>query len=69
MELGSTDLIINYVSLGYGISIIHDINIDAVRQDLHTRSLKAYYPRQYIYLVTRRGEELTPPVKGFSDLF
>ena len=69
MELGSTDLIINYVSLDYGISIIHDINIDAVRQDLYTRSLKAYYPRQYIYLVTRRGEELTPPVKGFSDLF
>lgn len=69
MALGSTDLIINYVSLGYGVSIIHNLNIDATRQDLHTRSLKAYYPRQYIYLVTRRGEELTPVVKGFSDLF
>ena len=69
MALGSTDLIINYVSLGYGISIIHNLNIDATRQDLHTRSLKGYYPRQYIYLVTRRGEEPTPVVKGFSDLF
>ena len=69
MELGSTDLIINYVSLGYGISIIHNLNIDAARQDLHIRSLKAYYPRQYIYLVTRRGEELAPPVRGFYDLF
>ena len=42
MALGSTDLIINYVSLGYGISIIHNLNIDATRHDLHTRSLKAY---------------------------
>ena len=36
---------------------------------LHIRSLKAHYPRQYIYLVTRRGEELTPAVRGFCELF
>ncbi len=69
MALGSTDLIINYVGLGYGISIIHNLNIDAARRDLHIRSLKAHYPRQYIYLVTRRGEELTPAVRGFCELF
>jgi LysR family cys regulon transcriptional activator len=70
MALGSTDLIIKYVSLGYGISIIHNLNIDeANRENLHIRPLKRYYSRQYIHLITREEESLMPAVKALCDLF
>ncbi len=69
MALGSTDLIILYVSLGYGISIIHNLNIDeANRVHLHVRPLKRYFTRQYIHLVYRE-EMLTPAARAFLDLF
>lgn len=69
MALGSTDLIILYVSLGYGISIVHNLNIDeANRVDLHVRPLKRHFSRQYIHLVYRQ-ESLTPAASAFLDLF
>ncbi len=69
MALGSTDLIILYVSLGYGISIIHNLNIDeANRVHLHVRPLTRYYARQYIHLVYRE-EMLTPASRAFLELF
>lgn len=69
MALGSTDLIILYVSLGYGISIIHDLNLDeANRVHLQVRQLKRYFSRQHIHLVYR--EELaSPAARAFLDLF
>lgn len=70
MALGSTDLIIKYVSLGYGISIIHNLNIDeANRENLHIRPLKRFYPRQHIYLIYREEETFSPAVGAFCDLF
>ena len=70
MALGSTDLIIKYVSLGYGISIIHNLNIDeANRENLHIRPLKRYYSREYIHLIYRDRETLSPAVQAFCDLF
>ncbi len=70
MALGSTDLIIKYVSLGYGISIIHNLNIDeANRENLHVRPLKRHYARQYIYLVYREEEVFSPAARAFFDLF
>jgi len=70
MALGSTDLIIKYVSLGYGISIIHNLNIDeADREELHIRPLKRYYSRQYVYLITREDDEPSPAVQAFDELF
>jgi DNA-binding transcriptional LysR family regulator len=70
MALGSTDLIIKYVSLGYGISIIHNLNIDeANRENLHVRPLKRYYSRQYIHLIYREQEKFSPAVRAFCDLF
>lgn len=69
MALGSTDLIILYVSLGYGISIIHNLNIDeANRVNLHVRPLTRYYARQYIHLVYRE-EMLTAASRAFLELF
>ena len=70
MALGSTDLIIKYVSLGYGISIIHDLNLDeANREDLYIRPLKRYYSRQYLHLIHREQETFSPAVRAFFDLF
>jgi DNA-binding transcriptional LysR family regulator len=70
MALGSTDLIIAYVSLGYGISIIHNLNIDeANRENLHVRPLKRYYSRQYIHLIHRQEEVLSYAARAFTNLF
>lgn len=70
MALGSTDLIIKYVSLGYGIAIIHNLNIDeANRENLHVRPLKRYFSRQYVHLIYRRGETLSPAARAFMELF
>ena len=70
MALGSTDLIIAYVSLGYGISIIHNLNIDeANRENLHVRPLKRYYSRQYIHLIYRHEEALSYAARAFTNLF
>ena len=70
MALGSTDLIIKYVSLGYGISIIHNLNIDeANRENLYIRPLKHHYSRQYIHLIYREQESFSPAVRAFCDLF
>jgi DNA-binding transcriptional LysR family regulator len=70
MALGSTDLIIKYVSLGYGVSIIHNLNIDeANRENLHVRPLDRYYARRYIYLLSRGEDALSPAVKAFCELF
>ena len=70
MALGSTDLIIKYVSLGYGISIIHDLNIDeANRENLYIRPLKRYYSKEYIHLIYREHETFSPAVRAFCDLF
>lgn len=70
MALGSTDLIINYVSLGYGIAIIHDLNIDeANRENLHVRPLRRYFRKQWVHVVYRRGEPLSGAAGAFIELF
>lgn len=70
MALGSTDLIIKYVSLGYGVAIIHNLNIDeANRENLHVRPLKAHFAREYVHFLYRRGEPLSAAARAFVDLF
>ena len=70
MALGSTDLIILYVSLGYGISIIHNLNIDeANRVDLHVRLLRRYYVREHIHVIYRDEGSLTAAARAFLQLF
>lgn len=70
MALGSTDLIITYVGLGYGVSIIHNLNIDeANRVSLYVRPLKRYFRRQHIHLIWRSDEDLSSVARAFVDLF
>jgi DNA-binding transcriptional LysR family regulator len=70
MALGSTDLIILYVSLGHGVSIIHNLNIDeANRVNLHVRPLKRYFSPQHIHLIHRKEEDFSPATRAFVDLF
>lgn len=70
MAFGSTDLIIQYVSLGYGVAIIHDLNIDeANRENLHVRALSRYYQREYVHLIYRREEDLPVTAEDFIKLF
>ena len=70
MAFGSTDLIIKYVSLGYGVAIIHDLNIDeANRENLHVRPLSRYYKREYVHLIYRREEALPATAEAFIKLF
>ena len=70
MALGSTDLIIHYVSLGYGVAIIHNLNIDeANRENLRVRPLSRYFHKQYVHLIYRRGEPLAPAAAAFAELF
>ncbi len=70
MAFGSTDLIIKYVSLGYGIAIVHNLNIDeANRENLHIRPLKQHFTRQYVHLIHRSGEGLSPAARAFMELF
>ncbi len=70
MALGSTDLIIKYVSLGYGVAIIHDLNIDeANRENLHVHPMKRTFARQYVHLIRRGGEGPSPAARAFMELF
>jgi DNA-binding transcriptional LysR family regulator len=70
MALGSTDLIIKYVSLGHGIAIVHNLNIDeANRENLHVRPLERYFSRQYVHLIHRAKEPLSPAARAFMELF
>lgn len=70
MALGSTDLIIKYVGLGYGAAIIHDLNIDeANREDLHVRPLRHYFAREHVHLIFRRDEDPPPAARELIQLF
>jgi len=70
MAFGSTDLIIYYVSLGYGIAIVHNLNLSRKRPEgLAVRSLKRYFQAQYLHLIWRAGEELEFPAREFVGLF
>jgi DNA-binding transcriptional LysR family regulator len=70
MALGSTDLIIKYVSLGYGIAVIHNLNIDEANvAELRVRPLSKFFPRQYVHLIYRKAAPLSPAARAFIDLF
>lgn len=70
MALGSTDLIIKYVSLGYGVAIIHNLNIDeANRENLRVRPMRSFFKREYVHLLFRREEPLSPAAERLLKLF
>ena len=70
MSLGSTDLIIKYVALGYGIAIVHNLNLARSQpEEIVVRPLRKYYPPQHLHLIWRSGEDLDFPAKEFVEVF
>ena len=70
MAMGNTDLIVRYVRLGYGIAIVHGLSLARDRpEDLAVRSLRRFFPVQYLHLIWREGEDLKFPVREFVGLF
>ncbi len=70
MALGSTDLIIKYVALGYGIAIVHNLNLARNRPtELLVKPLRRYFRSQHLHLIWRSDEMLDFPAREFVDLF
>jgi DNA-binding transcriptional LysR family regulator len=70
MALGSTDLIITYVAMGYGIAIVHNLNLARNRpKDLAVRPLRRYFPPQHLHLIWRAEGEPAFPAREFVALF
>lgn len=70
MALGSTDLIIRYVAMGYGIAIVHNLNLARNRpDDLAVRPLRRYFRPQHLHLIWRAQGELGFPAREFVELF
>ncbi len=70
MNMANTDLIVRYVQLGYGIAIVHSLNLMRARpEDLAVRPLKKFFPVQYLHLIWRAGDELKFPAREFAALF
>lgn len=70
MALGNTDLIIRYVGLGYGIGVVHNLNLSRARpENLAVRQLGATFPTQHLHLIWRAGEAPRFPAQDFAALF
>lgn len=70
MALGNTDLIITYVALGYGIAIVHNLNLSRDRsQGVAVRSMKRFFQPQHLHVIWKSEEELSYPAHEFVDLF
>ena len=70
MALGSTDLIIKYVAMGYGIAIVHNLNLARHPPDeLAVRPLRRYFRPQHLHLIWRAQDKLEFPAREFVELF
>jgi DNA-binding transcriptional LysR family regulator len=69
MECRSTDLILNYVSLGLGIAVIFlGESVRRSLKNLHTHVLDARLPRLNVAILTRKHFHLSGPGEAFRDL-
>ena len=66
-EVGGYEVIKTYVNLGLGISIVmsHCLRGD---EQLHTASLKRWFPRREYGLVLRKGQALSPATSQFVKM-
>lgn len=66
LEVGGYDVIITYVELGLGISIVmsHCLTGD---EKLHTVKLSQHFPRRSYGLVLRKGRVLSPAARLFVE--
>ena len=67
LEIGGYDVIKTYVRLGLGISIVmsHCLTKD---DQLHTVSLKRWFPKRTYGLVLSKGRKLSRTAQGFVEL-
>ena len=64
LEVGGYDVIKTYVQLGLGISIVLEHCLTGDEQ-LHTASMKRYFPSRSYGLVLLKGRPLTPATRQF----
>ncbi len=69
IEVGGWDVIKAYVASGLGISIVTSIClVEADRERLVTRNLKAYFPSRSYGVVMRKGKVLQTEARDFLNL-
>ncbi|MCA9118635.1 MAG: LysR family transcriptional regulator [Planctomycetaceae bacterium] len=66
LEVGGYDVIVTYVELGLGISIVMSHCLSG-KEKLHTVALGNYFPSRSYGLVTRKGRALSPAARLFVD--
>lgn len=64
LEVGGYDVIVTYVEMGLGISIVMSHCLTG-REKLHTAPLGRYFPRRSYGLVLRKGRLLSPAASLF----
>ena len=66
LEVGGYDVIVTYVELGLGISIVMSHCLTG-KEKLHTVALGKYFPSRSYGLVIRKGRTLSPAARLFVD--
>ena len=66
LEVGGYDVIITYVEMGLGISIVMSHCLSG-KEKLHTAALGRYFPRRSYGLVLRKGRVLSPAASLFVE--
>jgi DNA-binding transcriptional LysR family regulator len=67
LEVGGYDVIMKYVRLGLGISIVMSHCLEGA-DDLHTVPLKRWFPQRTYGLVLRKGRTLSPAAHKFVEM-
>lgn len=66
LEVGGYDVIVTYVEMGLGISIVMSHCLTG-KEKLHTAPLGRYFPRRSYGLVLRKGRVLSPAARLFVE--
>ncbi len=66
LEVGGYDIIATYVELGLGISVVMSHCLTG-KENLHTVSLRRYFPSRSYGLVLRKGRKLAPAARIFIE--
>lgn len=66
LEVGGYDVIVTYVELGLGISIVMNHCLTG-KEKLHTVALGKYFPSRSYGLVIRKGRALSPAARLFVE--
>ncbi len=67
LEVGGWEVIKQYVSHGFGISIVTSLCLTD-NDSLHARDLSEYFPKRSYGLVMKKGKALKPQAQAFADV-